>query len=57
MTVADRRGTATFFKNLSDEFSGSLSNLFTRKHVTNIEAVETNSLAEYFHAQGIAVLW
>ena len=53
MAVADRRGTATFFKNLSDDLSGSLSDLFTQKHVTRVETVETISLAEYLRAQGI----
>jgi FkbM family methyltransferase len=53
MAVAERRGTATFFKNLSDDASGSLSDLFTQKHVTRAETVETISLAEYFRDQGI----
>jgi hypothetical protein len=53
MAVAERRGTATFFKNLSDDCSGSLNKLFTQKHVTRAETVETISLAEYLRAQGI----
>jgi FkbM family methyltransferase len=53
MAVAECRGTATFFKNLIDDASGSLSNLFTQKHVTLAETVETISLAEYFGIQGI----
>jgi FkbM family methyltransferase len=53
MAVAERRGTATFFKNLSDDLSGSLSDLFTQKHLTGVETVETISLAEYLRAQGI----
>jgi hypothetical protein len=53
MAVAERRGTATFFKNLSDDLSGSLSDLFTQKHLTRVETVETISLAEYLRAQGI----
>src|SRR4029077_3162648 len=53
MAAAERRGTATFFKNLSDDSSGSLSSLFTQKHVTRAETVETISLAEYFRARGI----
>jgi FkbM family methyltransferase len=53
MAVAERRGTATFFKNLSDDSSGSLSSLFTQKHITRAETVETVSLAEYFRAQRI----
>jgi FkbM family methyltransferase len=54
MAVAERRGTATFFKNLSDDASGSLSSLFADKHLTRAEAVETISLAEYFGMRGIA---
>jgi FkbM family methyltransferase len=53
MAIAERRGTATFFKNLSDDSSGSLSSLFTQKHVTSAETVETISLAEYFRERGI----
>jgi FkbM family methyltransferase len=53
MAVAERRGTATFYKNLSDDLSGSLSNMFTQKHVTHVETVETISLAEYFRSRGI----
>jgi FkbM family methyltransferase len=53
MAVAERSGTATFFKNLSDDSSGSLSSLFTQQHVTHAETVETVSLAEYLGAQGI----
>src|SRR5262249_7931075 len=45
MAVAERKGTATFFKNLSDDWSGSLSSLFTQGHVTRAETVETISLA------------
>ena len=40
MAVADRRGTATFFKNLSDDLSGSLSDLFAQNHVTHVETVD-----------------
>jgi FkbM family methyltransferase len=54
MAVAERRGTATFFKNLSDDSSGSLSSLFADKHLTRAEAVETVSLAKYFGMRGIA---
>jgi FkbM family methyltransferase len=53
MAVAERKGTATFFKNLSDDLSGSLTNQFTQKHVTCVETVETISLAEYVRGQGI----
>jgi FkbM family methyltransferase len=54
MAVAERRGAATFFKNLSDDGSGSLSSLFADKHLTRAEAVETISLTEYFGTRGIA---
>src|SRR5262245_7346099 len=53
IAVAERRGTATFFKNLSDDCSGSLSGLFAQKHVTCTETVETITLSEYFRARGI----
>jgi len=53
MAVADCKGRATFFKNLSDDSSGSLSSLFTQKHVTRAETVETISLSEYFCTRGI----
>jgi FkbM family methyltransferase len=53
MAIAERRGTATFFKNLSDDSSGSLGTLFTQKHVTRAEKVETISLAEYFREQAV----
>jgi hypothetical protein len=45
-------GTATFFKNLSDESSGSLGGLFPEKHVTRVEMVETPSVADYFRDPG-----
>src|SRR5262249_34212162 len=53
MAVAERRGTATFFKNLSDDLEGSLSNLSTGGHVTRAETVDTISLAEYFRTWAI----
>jgi FkbM family methyltransferase len=53
MAVAERRGTATFFKNLSDDASGSLSSMFADKHLTRAETVETISLTEYFRMLGI----
>jgi FkbM family methyltransferase len=52
--VAEHGGTATFFKNLSDDLSGSLSSLFTQKHLTRAEPVETISLTEYFGIEGIS---
>jgi FkbM family methyltransferase len=54
MAAAERKGTATFFKNLSDDSSGSLTSLFAQKHVTRTEIVETISLAEYFREREIA---
>src|SRR5262249_43819317 len=53
MAVAERSGTATFFKNLSDDSSGSLCSLFTQKSLTRAETIGTISLAEYFRARGI----
>ena len=57
MAVAERRGTATFFKNLSDDASGSLSSLFADKHLTRAETVETISLTEYFGMRELPMLW
>jgi len=53
MAVAECRGQATFFTNLSDDLSGSLTNLFTQKHMTRAEMVKTISLGEYLDAQRI----
>jgi FkbM family methyltransferase len=52
MAVAERRGTATFYKNLTDDSSGSLG-MFAQAQVTCPEMVETIPLTEYFRARGI----
>jgi FkbM family methyltransferase len=54
MAVAELRGTAAFFKNLTNDLSGSLSSTFAHGHVTCPEMVETISLTEYFRTRGIS---
>lgn len=46
--VSSRCGTATFFRNLSDDLSGSLTEDFAQKHQTAQQDVETVTLDEYF---------
>ena len=53
MAVAQRRGTATFFKNLSDDSSGSLSDLFTQRHATRAETVRLLPSRNTSAARGI----
>jgi len=47
VAISAQSGTEIFFKNLSDDSSGSLTNLFTSTHETITEQVNTISLAEY----------
>jgi FkbM family methyltransferase len=56
MAVAELWGNATFFKNLTDNSSGSLSSMFADmyRNVTRPEMVETISLSEYSRARGIS---
>jgi FkbM family methyltransferase len=46
--VSSSCGTAMFHKNLSDDASGSLTDLFMSKHETREQTVETSSLDDYF---------
>jgi FkbM family methyltransferase len=49
VAVSAKTGTAEFFKNLSDDASGSLTDYFADKHVVRGETVPTVALADYFH--------
>ena len=51
--VARQSGYGTFFKNLDDDCSGSLTNYFSRTHRTRPEAVRTIALEDYFAWQNI----
>jgi FkbM family methyltransferase len=51
--VARLSGSGTFFKNLDDDCSGSLTNYFSRKHRTSSEVVRTISLEDYFGSRDI----
>lgn len=46
--VADSAGTATFYKNVSDDASGSLTNFFSGTHVTKPEPIRTECLSDCF---------
>ena len=46
-------GTAQFFKNLSDDASGSLTEYFADKHEVRGETVPTVALADYFRERGV----
>jgi FkbM family methyltransferase len=46
-------GQAEFFKNLSDDASGSLSDYFAGRHVVRGETVTTVALADYFRERRI----
>ena len=48
MAVSASCGVATFYKNLTDDLSGSLGAFFTHKHQTREELVKTTSLSDYF---------
>jgi FkbM family methyltransferase len=54
VAVSDRTGYSTFFKNLTDASSGSLTAHFAEKHTIRQERVETVSLTDYFLAKGIS---
>jgi FkbM family methyltransferase len=51
--VSATSGTARFFKNLSDDASGSLTEYFADKHVVRGETVRTVALADYFAEHAI----
>jgi FkbM family methyltransferase len=52
--VAAAGGTATFFRNLTDDSSGSLTDHFASNHATAAVPVATVSLTEYFRKRGIS---
>ena len=54
VAISDRHGNATFFKNISDDLSGSLSTYFDGHHQTVKETVETLPLSEYLTAHQIS---
>jgi len=51
--AADHNGRSTFFRNLTDDKSGSLGTYFESKHATQPETVETVRLSDYFEAKGV----
>jgi FkbM family methyltransferase len=53
VAVSDRKGSATFHKNLSDDSSGSLTGHFTGKHSTREIIVNTVTMSDYFRDQEI----
>lgn len=46
--VSSHCGTATFFRNLSDDASGSLTEDFAQKHQTSRQDIQTVTLDDYF---------
>jgi FkbM family methyltransferase len=53
LAVSDRKGSAIFRKNLSDDASGSLTDLFTKTHRTSLETVDTVTLSDYLVERNI----
>jgi FkbM family methyltransferase len=47
VAAADRNGCATFFRNLTDDLSGSLGREFREKHSTQPVTIETIRLSDY----------
>jgi FkbM family methyltransferase len=54
VAAADRTGRATFFRNLTDDSSGSLTTHFANKHLIQPEAVETIRLVDYMSERGLS---
>jgi FkbM family methyltransferase len=52
--AADVNGHSTFFRNLTDDLSGSLGTLFQSRHSTERETVETVRLSDYIAAKGVS---
>lgn len=48
LAISDFNGTARFFKNLTDDSSGSLTNQFAYKHETVRDEVQAIRLSDYF---------
>jgi FkbM family methyltransferase len=53
IAIADKKGETTFFKNLSDDTSGSTTDYFVEQHETRIERVGTTTLSDYFQDHGV----
>jgi FkbM family methyltransferase len=53
IAIADKKGEATFFKNLSDDLSGSITQYFVEKHETRVERINTTTIGDYFEEHGI----
>jgi FkbM family methyltransferase len=54
IAAADDNGCSTFFRNLTDDLSGSLSTLFRQWHSTKTETVKTVRLSDYFLEKGVS---
>jgi FkbM family methyltransferase len=54
VAAADHKGYATFFRNLTDDSSGSLGTHFQKRHSTQPETVETVRLSDYFVGKRIS---
>jgi FkbM family methyltransferase len=52
--AADVNGRSTFFRNLTDDLSGSLGTLFQSRHSTERETVEAIRLSDYIAANGVS---
>ena len=46
--IADKKGETTFYKNLSDDASGSITDYFVKRHETRPEKVDITTLSDYF---------
>jgi FkbM family methyltransferase len=51
--IADTKGEITFFKNLSDDASGSIADYFVNRHETHIQKVDATTLSDYFEDHSI----
>jgi FkbM family methyltransferase len=54
VAVSDKTGSSTFFKNLTDDSSGSLTDYFAEIHSVRQEIVETICLTRYFLHKNIS---
>jgi FkbM family methyltransferase len=52
--AGDHNGCSTFFRNLTDDLSGSLGTYFRNKHSTQPETVETIRLSDYIARKRIS---
>jgi FkbM family methyltransferase len=52
--VGSASGSATFYRNISDDLSGSLSDLFSKSHELLPTTVEVTTLTDYFQREGIS---